>query len=660
MTQFSTASADIQIYMDGGAIDADFFDAIARDQSGSWDAFAERVSIRVNRYFLRNYGDEKARAFDTFEDFRKALHAEKVGVCYVYDGELFFNYLEWELKRDNLRKWERTSKDEQRDENGAYRKVTGFKYAELSGETGQRYSFSIWSKGKNKSRHEVTRGTHFYAFKNVFNQGLNTTAAAFDIETQGKNEADVLYNILEKFNMLCKEYIGEVYTVGKKPLALTAGSLARIDLFSCLYGKKTQAENEKAFKQKHNITKWQGVFFKKTKLMRGGIVCANNDIWGRVLVPNENGEKLKKYDVRSEYSSVARVMPDLVEVFEVPFSEIKNKKKDHVYIYVFSLFQARKRPDMPAVLQNPFNLGQTTNIYIATEFSIFADELEELQKFYYLGECVISRVLAVKTRENDGFSRFVDKWYNLKEEARKSGKKGLAEFAKLMNNGAWGQLGKRSFFPVITHEYDENLKLFVVKKRYKEEETEESDGGKYSVLQNAYICAYGRIKIMQYIRRICGEKKALDKFVYTDTDSIITYAEAPAELLGEECGKLKLECVAVESKYLAKKVYYNISSVSPLKIEIHARGINADAIYETLLNAYGETEIKDLPPRAFSDAFTVGQVYAIPALIQVNGGRVKMYVNKSISKTGNKVFKSKNNSRGLAFAFDETGQLVEL
>jgi hypothetical protein len=234
------------------------------------------------------------------------------------------------------------------------------------------------------------------------------------------------------------------------------------------------------------------------------------------------------------------------------------------------------------------------------------------------------------------------------------GNGGFFAFTKFMNNAAWGQLAKKSKFPQILHEYNENTGLFELRK-YNTENVENTC--KYSLLLGALITARGRVKTMRAIRRICGNKNALDVFVYTDTDSVAAFAEAPADMLrAGVLGDMKEEIRAIDSKYLGKKIYYNIASVAPLKIDLHARGISKEAIVETLCENYGVDTLEELPAEAFAEAFDPKNAFTTPAIIQVHGGRVKLYVRKFISIDGIKVMQA----RGSKFFLDADGNINEL
>lgn len=649
---WGAVSVKYNILLDDDVIDAQFFDAMAKDAAETFDDFRARVAVNVTSWEIHLHGEKDARVYPTFEAFRQGIHALRVNALYCYDGTSIFSFIEWALREDTLHTWTRTSKDEQRDEDGRYNKVTGFKYAELSGDLGQRYSFDLWSVEKDKKKRDVTRGTHFYAFKNIFTKGLQNTFDAFGVSDVGRCECSAILDVLEKFNDICKIHFDAEYT-GKKPLSLTCGGLARIALFAEMYGRETARKNENAFKKEHKLDDDETAYLRNCKLMRGGICCGNSAAWGRRLTPTD-GVHLRKYDFNSEYSAIATEIPDLRNIVICDTNELYERDDEYVYIIVFSSFCMQVKRGMPCVFTHPWTGKNTQKIEIFCDFAIFAEELDELENFYNLGICDVKYVCKCKKYKNDGLKNFAEKWYKLKEEARLQGNGGFFAFTKFMNNAAWGQLAKKSKFPQILHEYNENTGLFELRK-YNTENVENTC--KYSLLVGALITARGRVKTMRAIRRICGDKNALDVFVYSDTDSVAAFAEAPADMLRPGVlGDMKEEIRAIDSKYLGKKIYYNIASVAPLKIDLHARGISKEAIVETLCENYGVDTLEELPAEAFAEAFDPKNAFTTPAIMQVHGGRVKLYVRKFISVDGIKVMQA----RGSKFFLDADGNINEL
>lgn len=646
---------------DGARVDAMLFDAIAREKSSvySFDDFRAGVAARVVEWQV--YTQEKGLArLSSFAEFVRYISVWKIDYLYAYDGVESFSFLDWGVRGLGFPRLER---DDQKDEeSGArYKKVTGNGFTELTGELGQRYSFTIWSKQKRTraeggDRHERTHGTDFYAFKNFFNRGFEKTAAAFGVRVEDyESKAQALYEVITAFDGVCLELSGVAFLGDKKPLAMTAGGLAKRELLRAMYGSDNHGANIKAFRRAHPLTNAQDEYLRARKIMRGGICYANPSALKKQLSPLEDGRRLRKYDISSEYTAVAVDMPDLgkVEVCEV--DELFNQKDGYTYIAIFEVLNARARKGMPAIFQNPFTGHNPRTLSIYGEIAIFWEEVEALKAFYSFGECSITYALRVKNGANLGYKSFGEKYYKIKEEARKKGNYGFAEFAKLMLNSAWGKLGQRNDFPEMSTEFDELTGLTRLDKRAPEPVEPAAQVNGLSVVQGAYVLMRGRVLLMDYIKRTCGEKNALDEFIYSDTDSIFTYAQAPADIVAPHTlGKLKEEGVYIDGKILAKKVYYCIESEAPLRAELHSRGITMSSIVERLLDEYGEDAADALPASALAPAFESGAIYSVPILAKVTGGRAVLYMNKSINEDKNT---RRNGGRQVG---DENRRLIEL
>jgi hypothetical protein len=223
-----------------------------------------------------------------------------------------------------------------------------------------------------------------------------------------------------------------------------------------------------------------------------------------------------------------------------------------------------------------------------------------------------------------------------------------------MLNSAWGKYSQRSEFPLVRHVYDENERLFHAKKiENATPPPPEARAGGLSIIQGAYIIMRGRVLTMEYILRICGDKKALNTFVYTDTDSVLTFVDAPPEIVAPSVmGLLKDESDGgyEEMKILAKKVYYAVRSREPLDADIHARGVPLSSIVEALKDAYGTDDFGEIPADALDNAFETDVRYVVPVLVHVQGGRAVLHLSRTI----------KEGKRKGAFVGDENGRLVEI
>lgn len=143
------------------------------------------------------------------------------------------------------------------------------------------------------------------------------------------------------------------------------------------------------------------------------------------------------------------------------------------------------------------------------------------------------------------FSDYVDKWYGLKNEHKKSGNKPMYLVAKLMLNSLYGKFGsnpiKRQKYPYLDQEHD------IVKYEVSAKE----EGKTAYVPVAAFITSYCRNKIIR-TAIACG-----DRFVYADTDSvhIIGDEEPPIDIDTYRLGAFKHESTFRRAKFHRAKCY---------------------------------------------------------------------------------------------------------
>lgn len=621
--------------IDGEDVDDALFNDIARAAEnvfadGGFDSFRMRCGVRVIafRVVLQDGTETTAK---TFAEFTHVCHVRGIDYLFVYDGVRDICALQWCCMTDK-RGFRATCRAEHIDERtGRYRKVCGNYYAELSGELGQRYSFDIWSvekrtRAEGGDRHERTHGTTVYAFKNFFAGGMSAVARSFGVPYSG-DDARALYACIERFDALCVEHMGVQFLGTKKPAAITAGGLAKRELLEAYAGKGDYKQNVRVFRRAHPMTPELDAELRQMRLLRGGVLCVNPQ-YSRVPLSSIGGHPLTKYDVNSEYLHVSANMPDLVGRPKiVPADKALQGRDGFVYIYVFSRFQMRAKSGFPHVFQSPVTGKNSEKICILDNFAIFDFELHSLGRFYNIGECVMDYAIEVRAEQTDKYRKFAEKWYKIKADARAVGDDARAEFAKLFINSALGKLSQRSEFAVIRHEIRGGI-MTVEKSR-----NERTRGASLlSVIQGAYINAAGRVYIMDMILRVCGDKKPSARFVFSATDSVHAFADAPAEIVDPlRLGALKCECRAMSSFYDGTAAYYNICGVDPLDVEFHARGVPFDSVAAELCAAWGVERFEDLPPDALPALFA-DEYFRVPCpiLANVNGGRAVIYTARTL------------------------------
>lgn len=627
---WGAVSLRYDIFYDGTEIDRAFFDTICKDEWENIELLRAGTAVAVKEWqvYTKDTGLYVTAEFDAFLRF---IWVHNIKYLFCYNGMEFFAFLEWAIHA-SPHDFRRVDYNTQRGENGRYRSVKGWAFNECSGPIGQRYKLGVWSvfrhtRAEGGDRHARTRGTSFYSFRNFFEKGIKTTCDAFAVDPEGKTVAQSLYEVIERFDGFCVRELGRPFCGPKKPAAMTGGGLAKQELLKAMYGHDRLVDNVKAFRRAHPLSPAQYDFFRSRKLMRGGMVIRNPKYTGNAYAG------VRKYDVASLYSKAAYDMPDLGEISVCDPSEFLSPKAGYTYIAVFDELRMRQKNGMPAVFTNPWT-GKTPREHIILfELAMFREEFEALQNFYTFQDCCIKYAFRVKHGRNLGYKTYVDHFFGLKEHARRENNPGLAAFAKLLNVSAWGKLAQKKDFPQVWHEYDPNTGLIRLRKAEPDPD-EQSEGGSLSIVQGAYITAMGRCIEMDYILKICGRRNACDTFIYGDTDSIITFAQAPAELVQPHVlGMLKEEAYYKEFKVLCKKCYYGIKSADPFEADFHCKGITVSALVDAIKENYGVDDLAEVPADAFAHAFEYGAQYLTPVSLLVPGGRAVFYMRKTITNT---------------------------
>lgn len=153
------------------------------------------------------------------------------------------------------------------------------------------------------------------------------------------------------------------------------------------------------------------------------------------------------------------------------------------------------------------------------------------------------------------FTHYIDKWIAVKNEATKTGNKGMRQVAKILLNSLYGKfatsLDVQSKIPYLEDD--------IV--RYKLGEKETKDG--VYLPMGAFITAYARdktIRTSQAIKDYSIKKYGRDLYCYSDTDSIHTLL--PIEELKQFCeiddiklGAWKHESHFTRAKFIRQKTY---------------------------------------------------------------------------------------------------------
>ena len=630
--KWCACSFSYKYFLDGEPVDGFLLDEILKyydsgDESA--EAFRARVSVCVGSFEIVSSNGERISKRGGVMEFFETLHALRADYAFFADSITAFSFVDYAIHRDNVRTWERAeTRAEIMQNNARYKKITGNKFEELSGENGQRYYFKIWISHKNESRHVVTRGFTLYGFNNIFNDSAKKYESA-----------EKLFFAVSDLDRLTREETGVPFLGEKEPLYMTAGGLAKYSLLKNLYGSDSKASNIKKYRSAHKMTVQQYRYLYDRKINRGGICFLNPKFSAK-----EINEKIYKYDRNSSYGAEAFKMRDIIGARRVETRGLPCGD----YVYIFSFLHLKLKQGKASLFFHPYNGQNGANITIEKEFAIFSEELREIEEYYTIQAAEVAAVLELE-RGGEIYAPYAMQSYAKKAEAKANGGS-LYDFRKILNNSAWGKLSERADFPRVTHEINEETGII---SQYVEIEAAERPS--LSILNGAYINALARVRLMQAARAVCKNSDMLDTLVYTDTDSIHAKKDCAGVLdIGVGLGQWKFEhgAPAVRSVYADRKAYINIFENG--EREYHLRGIPKNAVEETIKESFGFDNISECPDDVFVKAFLLKKYkFVVPFSANVSGGRCILYTRKNIKES---VYKKVDGAQTVYYG----GEIIEI
>lgn len=144
------------------------------------------------------------------------------------------------------------------------------------------------------------------------------------------------------------------------------------------------------------------------------------------------------------------------------------------------------------------------------------------------------------------FDKYIDKWYEVKEESTKTGNKGMRTLAKLMLNALYGKFATSIQVQSKIPYYDEDAQLV----KYKLGEKETRDPVYLPVA--CFITAYSRADVIR------NAQANYERFAYSDTDSLHFIGHGTPEGMDIDpyrLGAWDLESVFYRARFLRAKCY---------------------------------------------------------------------------------------------------------
>lgn len=422
-------------------------------------------------------------------------------------------------------------------------------FSTLISDMGLFYQIEVYLK-VNKTK--VKKITFLDSLK-IINQSVSQIAKTFKLE-ESKLEID--YNApREKGHILTKEeqdYIKNDVVIVAKGLEylyqmglekMTAGSNALFD-----------------YKEIMSKKKFEKIYIKLTyecdkdlrQAYKGGFTYCNPIYEGKDA---GSGEVL---DVNSLYPSV---MYNELLPFGEPFFFEGQYKEDRIYpLYIQRLTCSFKLKEgkIPTIqikhrqfIDNEYLTSSNDEIVALTltsiDLKLFLEQYEVEDLTYHCGW---------KFKAMHGlFTKYIDKWIKVKNDATISGNKGLRQVAKIMLNSLYGKfatgLEVRSKIPYLE---DDIVKYSITPPERKD--------GVYLPM-GAFITAYARektIRTSQAIKTYSLNKYGVDKYCYSDTDSVHTLLTIDelkqfCEIDDVKLGAWKHESHFTRARFVRQKTY---------------------------------------------------------------------------------------------------------
>ena len=421
-------------------------------------------------------------------------------------------------------------------------------FSTLISDMGLFYSIEVYFEVGKKTR-KVT----FIDSLKIINQSVESMSATFKIEDK-KLEID--YNKpREKGHILTIE---EEHYV-KNDVVIVAKALSY--LFEMGLTKMTAGSNALSeYKEIIAFNKFRSLYHHLSyeidkdirRAYRGGFTYLNP------IYKNKETKEGEVLDVNSLYPSV---MYEKILPFGDPFFFEGKYKEDKVYPLYIQRLTCRfkiKEGKIPTIqikhsrfVDNEYLTDSGDEPVALTltnvDLELFLEQYDVFELNYECGW---------KFKGMSGlFTKYIDKWIKIKNDATISGNKGMRQVAKIMLNSLYGKfatsLDVQSKIPFLEND--------IVK--YKLGEKGKKDG--VYLPMGAFITAYARdktIRTSQAIKDYSISKYGIDMYCYSDTDSIHTTLPIDelkkfCEIDDVELGKWKHESHFTRAKFIRQKTY---------------------------------------------------------------------------------------------------------
>lgn len=423
-------------------------------------------------------------------------------------------------------------------------------FTTLISDMGLFYSIEIFFHVKGKNTKKIT----IIDSLKIINRPVAEIPRMFGLNIE---KLDLDYNTPREKGYILKDYEKDYITNDVKIVALALDLIFKQDLLSMTAGSNAL----KDFKKTHSIRRFNRLFPELNyevdkdmrKAYRGGFTYLNP-----IYKEKDVGEGVV-LDVNSLYPSVMYKEP--MPIGEPMFYEgayIEDKVYP-LYIQCISCAFEIKPGKIPTIqvkktkyfLDNEYlesSNGEIISLVLSSvDLKLFLEQYDTYELKYDCGW---------KFKAMNGiFTEYIDKWIKVKNEATITGNKGMRSLAKLMLNSLYGKFA----MSLDVQSKEPYIEDGIVKYKLGEKGTKK---GLYLPL-GIFVTSYARnktIRTSQAIKDYSIKKYGIDKYCYSDTDSIHTLLSI--EELKQFCeiddvalGKWAHEASFTKARFIRQKCY---------------------------------------------------------------------------------------------------------
>ena len=423
-------------------------------------------------------------------------------------------------------------------------------FTTLISDMGLFYSIEIFFHVKGKNTKKIT----IIDSLKIINRPVEEIPRMFGLNIE---KLDLDYNTPRERGYILKDYEKDYITNDVKIVALALDVIFKQDLLSMTAGSNAL----KDFKKTHSIRRFNRLFPELNyevdkdmrKAYRGGFTYLNP-----IYKEKDVGEGVV-LDVNSLYPSVMYKEP--MPIGEPLFYEgaYVDDKVYPLYIQCISCAFEIKPGKIPTIqvkktkyfLDNEYlesSNGEIISLVLSSvDLKLFLEQYDTFELKYECGW---------KFKAMNGiFTEYIDKWIKVKNESTITGNKGMRSLAKLMLNSLYGKFATS----MDVQSKEPYIEDGIVKYKLGEKGTKK---GLYLPL-GIFVTSYARnktIRTSQAIKDYSIKKYGIDKYCYSDTDSIHTTLSIEelkqfCEIDDVELGKWKHESTFSKARFVRQKCY---------------------------------------------------------------------------------------------------------